>query len=499
LTSKEVSPEMAPELTIALVSNRGPVSFVDSADGGFELKRGAGGLAGALDPVARGLGDRAIWIAAATSETDRRAAQAGEVKRVHDVLGYRFALLDIAPEMYEAYYDRVSNRMLWFANHCLWDEVGVDKFDAADEQAWHQAYEPVNERFAQTIAESVAPESLILFQDYHLSTAPQHLRKRQPDRTISHFTHSSFCEPEKGLGRLPNAIGSRVIEGMLGADLIGFHIARWARNFLSCCETIGAEVDHDNAEVKFKDRGSFVRCYPIQIDAAELRARAKRSEVRSWAKQIREWAGDARLITRIDRIEPSKNLVRGFEAFGSLLDRRPDLRGTVRFVACVYPSRESMEEYQEYARRVEATVEDLNSRHPGSVRLFAEDDFDRSLAAQLTYDVLIVNPLMDGMNLVSKEGPALNEANGVLVLSQGAGSFDELREHALVIEDAMDVEATAKALEDALELPPDRRTELSNGLRKAVEDHPPEDWIGAQIRDLESIRDLGRPVTGPPT
>jgi trehalose 6-phosphate synthase len=490
---------MASDLTIALVSNRGPVSFVDAADGGFEVKRGAGGLAGALDPVARGLADQAIWIAAATSETDRRASQAGEVKRVRDLLGYRFALLDIPRETYEAYYDRVSNRMLWFANHCLWDEVGITEFDAEDERAWHEAYEPVNEHFAQTIAESVAPDSLVLFQDYHLSTAPKFLREKQPDRTISHFTHSSFCGPGDGLSRLPSDMGSRVIEGMLGADLLGFHTARWSRNFLRCCEAIGADVDYSAAEVESKNRRSFVRCYPIQIDASELRSRAQRPEVRSWVKRIREWAAGAKLIARIDRIEPSKNIVRGFEAFGLLLDRRPDLRDTVRFLACVYPSRESMEEYQKYARRVQASVEEVNSRHPGSVRLFAEDDFDRSLAAQVTYDVLLVNPLIDGMNLVSKEGPALNESNGVLVLSKGAGSFDELGENALVIEDALDVEATAKTIEDALELPPEKRTELSRGLRKAVESSPTEDWIGAQIRDLESIREQGRPISGPPT
>jgi trehalose 6-phosphate synthase len=490
---------MASDLSIALVSNRGPVSFVDGTNGGFEVKRGAGGLAGALDPVARGLGDQATWIAAATSETDRRAAQAGEVKRVQDELGYRLALLDIAPDTYAAYYDRVSNRMMWFANHCLFDEIGLYEFDAGDEQAWHDAYEPVNERFAQSIAESVARDSLVLFQDYHLSTAPRHLRNRQPDRTISHFTHSSFCEPKRGLDRLPDTIGEQVIEGMLGADLVGFHVARWAHNFLRCCEGVGGEVDYDTAEVAFKDRRSFVRCYPIQIDAGELRSRAQTSEVRSWVNRIRDWADGAKLIARIDRIEPSKNIIRGFEAFGLLLDRRPDLRESTRFVACVYPSRESMEEYQQYASQVQASVERVNSRHPGAVRLFAEDDFDRSLAAEVTYDVLLVNPLMDGMNLVSKEGPALNEENGVVVLSRGAGSFDELGEHAVVIEDALDVNATASALENALELRPDKRAELSKSLRKAVEDSPPEDWIGAQIRDLESIRDQGRPVSGPPS
>jgi trehalose 6-phosphate synthase len=489
---------MTSDLRIALVSNRGPISFVDKADGGFEVKRGAGGLAGALDPVARRLGDRAIWIAAATSETDRRAAQAGEVKRVQDLLGYRFALLDLDPETYQAYYDRVSNRMLWFANHCLWDEIGLRGFDASDEQAWRDAYEPVNRRFAQIIAEHVEQDSLVLFQDYHLSTAPLYLRESQPGRTISHFTHSSFCGPSEGLSRLPNDLGKRVIEGMLGADLVGFHVERWANNFMTCCESIGAEVDFNTAEVEYGNRRSFVRSYPIQIEASQLRKRAERPEVRSWVKRLRDWAGEAKLIVRIDRMEPSKNVVRGFEAFGLLLDRRPDLRETVRFVACVYPSRETMDEYQEYARNVQAIVEDLNVRYPGSVRLFAEDNFDRSLAAEVVYDVLLVNPLMDGMNLVSKEGPALNETNGVLALSMGAGSFSELSPNAVVIEDALDVEATADALELALELPPDKRNEMSLGLRRRVEATTPEDWIDAQIRDLEAIRQQGRPKTDPP-
>src|SRR5688500_9027599 len=232
---------MTDEIKVTLVSNRGPVTFVRSG-AGFETKRGAGGLAGALDPVARRLGDRATWIAAATSPIDRDAKREGQVGSLRSLLGYDVELVDIEPETYAAYYDDVSNRMLWFANHCLWDEVGLTGFGSRELEAWEKAYLPVNETFARAAVECSDSETLILIQDYHLAVAPGLIREQAPDRTIGHFTHSSFCG-RPGLERLPDPIPRSVIEGMLGADLIGFHVADWAHGFMDCCEWVGAAVD----------------------------------------------------------------------------------------------------------------------------------------------------------------------------------------------------------------------------------------------------------------
>jgi trehalose 6-phosphate synthase len=479
---------------IVLVSNRGPLSFVQE-NGAFETKRGAGGLVGALDPVARGLGDHATWIAAASSDADRAAIAAGEDRRLRHELGYPMRLLDIEPKEYDLYYNVVSNRMLWFANHCLWDELGIEDFGEAELAAWNEAYEPVNRVFAETAADVATDDALILLQDYHLTRAPAILRDDLGiGNAIGHFTHSSFCTME-GLGQLPDPLPTRILEGMLGSDLIGFHVSPWARAFYECCEWLGGKVDRDRGIVNYRGRISWVRTYPITIDQQELRERASGDVAQTWA---RRFADDAmRLLVRADRAEPSKNIVRGFEAWGRLLDRRPDLRETARFVACLYPSRESMDEYQSYAGKIETTVEEVNARHPGSIDYFLRDDYDRTLGALMSYDALLVNSIMDGMNLVSKEGPAVNEGSGVLILTTGAGSFEELGEHAVGIEDPYDVDATADAMETALDMPMEERAHRAEALRKIIDSHTLNDWIEAQLDDLSEISE-GRPPKTPP-
>ncbi len=483
---------MNEDLSVVLLSNRGPMSFVRSRDG-FGIKRGAGGLAGALDPVARRLGSGAVWIATATSATDRQALAAGAADGLAEKLGYPVYMLDIDPDMYRKYYDLVSNRMLWFANHCLWDEVGIQDFTGEERAAWNDAYEPVNERFAAAVLEVTEPDSLVLFQDYHLSTAPAKLRRRHPAQVSFHFTHSSFCGPE-GLGRLPSPIPRRIVEGMLGADLVGFHVHAWCENFLRCCEEAGAQVDRDAGSVDYDDHRSWVRAYPIPIDAGQLVERSQRKKAQAWADRFRaETPG--RLIVRADRMEPSKNIVRGFQAFARLLDRRSDLRGEVRFVACLYPSRQSMDEYQTYSEVIERTVSEINDNYPGSIELFMKDDYPRTLGALMVYDVLMVNPIMDGMNLVAKEGPAINEKAGALVLSRRAGSFEELGADAVQIEDALDIDETAAALGRALDMSASERSERHERLRKTVCSSTPGEWIDTQIRDLQQIREDGAPLT----
>jgi trehalose 6-phosphate synthase len=480
---------------VVIASNRGPVSFIRDKET-FSTTRGAGGLAGALDPVARKLGDDAVWISATTSDDDRDALHAGAADGLEKELGYPVYMLDIDREMYARYYDTVSNRMLWFANHCLWDELGIDRFGAEEIRAWDDAYEQVNRRFAEAVSEVASPGGLVLFQDYHLYMAPWHLRQLRSDQVIFHFTHSSFCSVE-GLDRLPKPLPQRVIQGMLGADLLGFHVAQWVHGFLDCAERIGAEVDRASGRVIHDGRTTWVREYPIQVDADFLRERSGEGRAVKWAERFDDRTKRGPLIVRADRSEPSKNIVRGFEAFGMLLDRRPDIAQDVHFAACVYPSRQSMPEYQRYTERIKQAVADVEARHPGSIELFMEDDFDRTLGALKVYDVLLVNPIMDGMNLVAKEGPVVNERDGLLVLSTGAGSFEEMGEASIQIADPLDVAATADALEKALDMDPDERSKRARALRQSAQAKEPAWWIDSQLADLEAVGAGSEPLTPP--
>lgn len=484
---------MAEDLSVVLASNRGPVSFVRTSEG-FEIARGAGGLSGALDPIARQLGADAVWIAAATSETDRAALRAGAADGLANQLGYPVYLLDIDDDTYARYYDQVSNRMLWFANHCLWDELDFPPFGERDIAAWREAYVPVNERFAAAILETADPGSAVLIQDYHLSVVPDLLRAARPEQQILHFTHSSFCAA--GLERLPEPMATELVEGMLGADLVGFHTGAWAEEFLTACEMGGHRVNREEGRVDRGKRTTWVRSYPISVDARELKERAAGVAAQRWVDRFSKSAEN--LIVRADRTEPSKNILRGFEAFGALLDRREDLQGKTRFIACLYPSRQSMSEYRSYADLIERAVAEINSRHPDSIDLYMKDDFDRTLGALRIYDVLFVNSIMDGMNLVSKEGSVINERAGVIVLSTRAGSFEELGDQVIAIADPLDVEATVGALESALALSGSERTNRAEELRARVEGRRPEDWIETQLDDLVALRHKGEPVTPPP-
>lgn len=490
---------MTPEtgdIEAVLVSNRGPVSFQIHADGSFETERGAGGLAGALDPVARELGDGATWIAAATSEDDRKAIAAGALDDMPEQLGYELRLLDIDDRTYTRYYNDVANRMLWFAMHCLFEELDVHEFGQQELAAWDEAYEPVNQRFADATAEAAGPDAFILIQDYHLTTAPRRLRAARPEQTILHFTHSSFCGPH-GLNVLPGPIPKAIVEGMLGADLVGFHVSPWGRAFLDACEAIGANVDRERGLVEHDGRRSWVRTYPIPVDPDELQERARGDSARSWAERFLEGITGP-LVVRADRSEPSKNIVRGFEAFGLLLDRRADLEDA-RFVACLYPSRQEVPEYRRYMQAIHESVMQVNHRHAGAISLIMENDYDRTLGALLVYDVLVVNSIMDGMNLVSKEGAIVNERDGVLVLSRLAGSFDELGDHSIELIDPLSVEETADALEAAIDMPRAERSQHAGALKQAVRMSRPEGWIEAQLEDLAEIKAGREPKSAAPS
>jgi trehalose 6-phosphate synthase len=197
--------------------------------------------------------------------------------------------------------------------------------------------------------------------------------------------------------------------------------------------------------------------------------------------------GDRQVIVRVDRMELSKNLLRGFWAFDELLEVQPERRGRVVFVALAYPTRQGLADYLAYQNEVESTVERINQRWatPGwtPIVLAVEDDYPRSLAAMTRYDVLLVNPVRDGLNLVAKEGPLLNTRHGVLVLSREAGAIDELAGGAISL-NPFDVSATAAALATALDLPADERKERSDHLRRAVLARRPADWLADQLAVL---------------
>jgi trehalose 6-phosphate synthase len=240
----------------------------------------------------------------------------------------------------------------------------------------------------------------------------------------------------------------------------------------------------------YRGREVWVRAYPISIDPGEFEDLAQSEEVLEQERFVKGLPG--KLLLRVDRTDLSKNVVRGFLAYGRMLERHPEMKGEVTFLAQLQPSRTDVPEYAAYMEAVGTTAEEVNAEHgTGSwrpIELFMEDNFPRSVAAYKNFDVLLVNAVRDGMNLVAKEAAVINEKNGVLVLSENAGAHEELGEHALTV-NPYDIDEQADAIYTALTMPEEERGRRANALRETVRSNTIEDWVEAQIEDIEAYRE----------
>ncbi len=449
---------------LVIVSNRGPVGFRFDDRGRAVAGKTAGGLASGLRPlVADG---RSLWLAVAITEADRVAAAQGRM----DANGIQLELLDVDPAVYSDAYDVISNSTLWFLHHGIFDLARTPVFN----ERWHRAWRNYRE-FNLVVADAVAARAPrradVLVQDYHLSLVPRFLAARRPDVSIVHYTHTPFAGPD-AIGVLPSEAGRELAEGLAGATACGFHTSRWRDRFTASLRSLGIEPP-----------ATFVA--PLAPDTTGIRAVASGEACRAERTRIDQLRRDAQLIVRVDRLELSKNILRGFHAYADLLDRRPDLHRRVVFLALVYPSREGVPEYAAYRREVEALAASVNGRFGTAdwqpIILDTDDDFPRAVAGFFLYDVLLVNPVRDGLNLVAMEGPAVNEADGVLVLSREAGSHTFLADHCLGV-NPFDVTETSRALEQALDMDPATRSDLAAGLVGELRGRTPAQWLEAQIR-----------------
>ena len=273
--------------------------------------------------------------------------------------------------------------------------------------------------------------------------------------------------------------------------MIGFHTSAYVHNFLDCCrELVGCEVDYRRGLVRHEGREIWIRAYPLGIDSDRLRRVAGSDEVAGYEQELLARRRQ-HLIIRVDRADLSKNVLRGFTAFDQFLTDHPEFLETVTFIAHLQPSRQDVAEYQEYLERIEALVAVVNHRHgttdwmPIDLRIY--ENFHDAVARYKHYDLLMVNSLFDGMNLVAKEAPAVNTRDGVLMLSENTGSHEELGEFALSV-NPFDIEEQAEAIHQALTMSPEEREQRADGLRRIVEATDPGIWIDHQLADIEAKR-----------
>jgi trehalose 6-phosphate synthase len=452
-------------VTVVVVSNRGPLTFQATANGdGLVAKRGAGGLVSGLAPAVAG--SDAVWVAAAMTDGDRQAAAAGIVA-AEDM---RVRLLELDPAAYRMAYDVVGNATLWFLHHGLFDLARRPRFDERFREAW-DAYREVNRSFAEATAEAAPDGAVVLVQDYHLALVGPFLAERRPDIAAVHFTHTPFCGPD-ALRVLPRDCAVELLTAMSSYRACGFHTERWATAFRAgCAELLGTQPV------------TFVS--PLAADPEDIgRVAASAACVEAGARFDAD-VGDRRVILRVDRLELSKNLLRGFHAYDDLLARYPEHRERVVFAALLYASREGLPEYLAYRQEVEGLVAQVNERWatPGWTPIVFDlsDDFPRSVAALQRFDVLLVNPIRDGLNLVAKEGMLVNRRGGVLALSTEAGAWDELGDRGALPVNPFDVTGTADVLAEALAMPAAERAERASSLRSAAAARHPSDWLADQV------------------
>jgi trehalose 6-phosphate synthase len=428
--------------------------------------------------------DSALWVCAAMSDADRAAARHGVTAAGETPGDVPVLMLDIPPATFEAAYNGIANSVLWFVNHLLYDTPNQPSFGAQFRAEW-AAYTDYNAAFATAVVQRASADSKILIQDYHLALAPRQVRDQRPDARIAHFSHTPWAPPAY-FRMLPDDVAASLLDGMLGADHLGFLAGRWADAFLACCaEILGAEVT--DQVVTHRGRKTTVAVHPLGVDVASLRERAGRDDVRSVARTLRAQAGDRQLIVRVDRTELSKNIVRGLAAFRELLASRPEWRGRVSHLAFAYPSRSAIPEYQAYTDKVRQAAAEINAEFATPdwepVILEVKDDYPRSLAACVIADVLLINPIRDGMNLVAEEGPILSERGCALVLSREAGAASLIGDESLLV-NPYDVTATAAALDEALCMPAAERRRRCAAITSAASAAAPANWLAAQLDGL---------------
>ena len=480
---------MTPRRRLIVVSNRGPVVHGRDAEGSRVARRGGGGLVTALDNLASH--HEVTWVASALSDEDRAVAEeAGhrafdEVSR--DGSPFRLRLIAHDAAAYDRYYNVVANPMLWFIQHRLWDLTRAPVLDEAFDDAWHAGYAVVNRAFADAVVAELEdePEATVFFHDYHLYLAPRMVRERLPDARLAHFVHIPWVSLD-GWSVLPRDMRWAVHNGLLANDVVGFHTERWRRLFAeAAAAAVGAA--RQGAVIEYAGHATHTVARPITVDAAELDALATDAAVLEAQAELRRERPE-RLVVRVDRTDPSKNILRGFRAFELLLQRHPEYRDRVRMLALLDPSRQDIAEYTEYTAEIEQVAAEVNE-HAGAgvIDLRMSDDFPLSVAAYKEYDVLFVNPIFDGLNLVAKEGPLVNERDGALVLSENAGAAEELAPWALVVS-PFDVEEQAEALHWALEMPAAERSARLSGLREHVRSHDVAWWADGLFAALDEAK-----------
>ncbi|MEK7216203.1 MAG: trehalose-6-phosphate synthase, partial [Chloroflexota bacterium] len=440
-----------------------------------------------------------IWISCPMTDGDRIGARRAAADPTPPSPQENLRFADVPEEAYDRYYRVFSNSVLWSLQHYLWDISSEPNINSGIYDAWYNGYVTANQLVADAVVDAIgqpAARPMVFFQDYHLYLVAGQVRERLPGALLQHFIHIPWPAP-RYWALLPEEFRTPILKSLCHNHIVGFQTHRDSHNFLYCCEYLlpGCRVNYRKGTVRFEGGTTYARAYPISIDVNAVRATAASPEAESYLRTLILLRGSQQTIVRVDRLEPTKNLLRGFKAFDMLLGRYPQLAGKVRFWTFLVPSRMELANYRQYADQVFELIGQINARHGNDawrpIEVFYENNYVQAVAAMTQYDVLMVNSVLDGMNLVAKEGVSVNQRDGVLILSETAGAFEELGRDALPVA-ATDVEGMVRALHYALTMGRRERRRRASRLRRVVEQAGLSKWVGSQMEDMHVLASGGR-------
>ena len=476
---------------LIVVSNRGPVEYHVSTEGDLSTRRGTGGVVTALNSLVTNVDF--TWISSAMGEGDRRIARENTGGRIRSPIpGHTFSLKFVVTSrrVYHKFYNIFCNPLLWFLHHYMWSSPYTPNVDSAVYDAWENGYVPVNRSFADSIieeAQNAHDSPYVMIHDYHLYMVAGMVREALPNAIIQHMIHIPWPDPSY-MQMLPAFMRTKICQSLLMNNIVGFQTWRDVRNFLQSCEMFvpGIEVDHNNFTCILGGHKTKVKAYPVGISVQEVRSISESNRSVEYGKRLTHLF-NGKTIVRIDRVEPSKNIIRGFRAYRLLLERNPDLIGSVTFLAFLVPSRTHIRQYQRYLQETEDLISEINQAFGNDdwkpIVPFYDNNYTQAMVAMKFYNVLLVNPIIDGMNLVVKEGPVVNTRSGVLVLSETAGAYPQIKDGVISISPA-DIEGTALALYQALTISAEKRLEFEKILLENISQEDIVDWIEKQVVDL---------------
>ncbi len=478
---------------LIIASNRGPVTFEKDEQGHLTYNLGSGGLITALTGLLQNVDSN--WIACAMTDADAEWRE-GKVS-MDEGRDINVSFLTPTAQQYEGYYNQIANPLLWFLQHSMWDVPRSPVITRKTWQGWDDGYVAVNRLFAKRIIEQTRMSKrpvLLFLQDYHLYLAARTIYKAMgPTKrpAMSLFVHIPWPGPEYW-GIIPQKMRFAILDGLCAIDMLGFQTKEDELNFIRTCQAYlpRAYGNFRRRRVWYRNHATHVRNLPISIDVDSLKNRAETPPVKEYDTMFKEMINSQKMILRVDRLEPSKNIIRGFQAFDELLEFHPEHIGKVQFVAIIAPSRMDVIEYKTYLDDIMAVVGQINANYGTGtwepIRLLVGEDYNRAVSALKHYDVLLVNSIADGMNLVAKEGSLLNEKDGVLILSDRTGASQQLRDGAKIISPC-DVYETAEALHQALTMPAAEKKVHADFLRDSIQKEDIHQWFCDQLQTIANL------------